>query len=209
MKGERAKAGFLRKLAPHIHLILPWLNCQDCSRLRGASRTWVLDRTLVRWMSGRSSIRSQFRSWRMMKLVLAPEWTDTFLALVIKHNYIPILPCSKKFIGATDYIDGISTEDVTHSIMRGIDFYRRPYLCVRYKYLNRSSRTHLLVIFQRYTNVPQTWCRVGSRSQPILGGYEGVCLDIAAQQTLLRNLCYALAGTGHHLTNTVTLKESS
>jgi hypothetical protein len=192
MKIQGDTISLLRKLIPYIHLLLPWLNCEDCSSLRCVSTTWGLERTLIQWVSGRAALSRDFRIWRVIKL--APEWADTFLAPVIRRNYIPILPCSKRFIGATDYIDGISAEDVTHSIMRGVDFYSRPYLCIRYKYPNKLSRAYMLVVFQRYTGVPQTWCRIGSSKQPILGGYEGVCLDIETQQTLLRNLCHILSG---------------
>ena len=69
---------------------------------------------------------------------------------------IPILEWDHKFLGGTDYIDRIRTNDMSNSIMCGIDCYRRFFISFRIEttYLDTKQKENTVqTIFQRYTNV--------------------------------------------------------
>ena len=128
---------------------------------------------------------------------------------------LPILPFQRKFIGGTDYIDGIHSTDLTAPIMVGVDCYRRPYIVIAYKCFGEKwiswngeerdfmgangSRRLVLTVFNRYTGLrgEGSWCKAGS------GSYSG-CPILLSSNTLLRkndkrlftkNICEFLAGS--------------
>ena len=128
---------------------------------------------------------------------------------------LPILPFQRKFIGGTDYIDGIRSTDLTAPIMVGVDCYRRPYIVIAYKCFGEKwiswngeerdfmgangSRRLVLTVFNRYTGLrgEGSWCKAGS------GSYSG-CPILLSSNTLLRkndkrlftkNICELLAGS--------------
>lgn len=128
---------------------------------------------------------------------------------------LPILPFQRKFVGGTEYIDGIRSTDLTAPIMVGVDCYRRPYIVIAYKCFGdkwiswngeerdfmgaNGSRRFVLTVFNRYTGVrgEGSWCKAGS------GSYSG-CPILLSSNTLLskndkrlftKNICELLAGT--------------
>ena len=72
-----------------------------------------------------------------------------------------VLKFQNRFIGWTDYMDGIKVGDVEDSIMIGVDRYRRPFITVR---VEGGDGRDVLCIFQRYT---------GEKSKMCLGVYGG------------------------------------
>ena len=127
---------------------------------------------------------------------------------------LPILPFQRKFVGGTDYIDGIRSTDLTAPIMVGVDCYRRPYIVIAYKCFGdkwiswdgeardfmgaNGSKRLVLTVFNRYTGLrgEGSWCKTGS------GSYSG-CPILLSSNTLLRkhdkrlftkNICELLAG---------------
>ena len=128
---------------------------------------------------------------------------------------LPILPFQRKFIGGTDYIDGIHSTDLTAPIMVGVDCYRRPYIVIAYKCFGdkwiswngeerdfmgaNGSRRFVLTVFKRYTGLRGEggWCKAGS------GSYSG-CPILLSSNTLLskddkrlftKNICELLTGS--------------
>lgn len=60
------------------------------------------------------------------------------------------LTYKEKFIGGTDYVDGIKPEDMNQSVMWGIDRGSRPYIAV--KYVCDKVSQGVTTFFQRYTD---------------------------------------------------------
>jgi len=112
---------------------------------------------------------------------------------------VPVLAFQDRFVGGTDYLDGICYTDLTQPIMIGVDRYRRPFLCVVYHDIDTDAQvsTYVLTVFQRYTDSPFMWCRIGCDTQWILGEHNDtyMSMSLAAKTTLLRNL-YRLLGGG-------------
>ena len=110
---------------------------------------------------------------------------------------LPILPFRRKFIGGTDYIDGICSTDLTAPIMIGVDCYRRPYIVIAYKCFGNKwiswdgnerdfmgangTKRLVLTVFNRYTGLrgEGSWCKAGS------GSYSG-CPILLSTNTLLK-----------------------
>ena len=68
---------------------------------------------------------------------------------------IPILEWDHKFVGGTDYIDSIREDDMSNSIMCGIDCYRRFFISFRIEttFLDtKQKKKTVQTIFQRYTD---------------------------------------------------------
>ena len=128
---------------------------------------------------------------------------------------LPILPFQRRFIGGTEYIDGIRSTDLTAPIMVGVDCYRRPYIVIAYKCFGEKwiswdgnerdfmgangSRRLVLTVFNRYTGLrgEGSWCKAGS------GSYSG-CPILLSSNTLLsknnkrlftKNICELLTGS--------------
>jgi len=175
--------------------------------LRQASAGCATDHALVQWLDHHKPLRQMLRKWtiRTAHAPLMPHLADTFVAPFVRHYDVPVLAFQDRFMGATDYLDGIRQSDLTHPIMIGIDVYRRLFLCVVYPHpvdedetgAARSdapaTTTYVLTVFQRYTNCPSTWCRIGCGPHPILGEHLDTCLSQAAKTVLMRNL-YRLLG---------------
>ena len=68
----------------------------------------------------------------------------------------PILEWKNKYLGATGYIDGITPEDLSSSVMIGKDNkYHRPFVTIRT--IDQNKRINITTLFQRYTNDKNTW----------------------------------------------------
>lgn len=71
---------------------------------------------------------------------------------------LPRLDLGKKR-GATDYIDFIRADDMSHSLMVGVDCYRRPFLAIKLKVMSDDKKETEIVgtIFQRYSDQDHDW----------------------------------------------------
>jgi len=82
----------------------------------------------------------------------------------------PILDLNGR-MGWTDYIDFLSSQDLTAPVMRGIDSYNRPFIALRYIVRNEDpakNRTCVETLFQRYTDDPIKWVKgTGSNGDQI------------------------------------------
>ena len=130
----------------------------------------------------RTPLFKAFRQWKSQTLYT--QWNRPGLN-VLTNIGIPILEYQATFMGATDYLDGITCNDLSHPIMIGRDFYNRGFITIRYRCLDNDwtfdGRTHplsqddnhCLILFQRYT-YSNSWCKAGpashSNSAPILYG---------------------------------------
>lgn len=71
---------------------------------------------------------------------------------------IPVLYCKKSFVGSTDYIDRIHKNELSYSIMIGIDYFNRVFIVFSTTIQNRNK---VEVLFQRYSNCKNTWSNSG------------------------------------------------
>jgi hypothetical protein len=71
----------------------------------------------------------------------------------------PVLQWQNRFRGTTNYIDGIRPNDMSDSVMRGIDPFERSYVAVRTKYVAGLEKTPdtVTVLFQRYSYTVRSW----------------------------------------------------
>jgi hypothetical protein len=73
------------------------------------------------------------------------------------HPNIPTLDLGNKQ-GNTAYIDFITLDDMTHSIMRGIDMYNRRFIVIK---MIINEITLMQTFFQRYTESEGFWMGAG------------------------------------------------
>lgn len=66
-------------------------------------------------------------------------------------------------MGHTDYIDFIKEEDVTESIMKGLDICRRPFMVVKAEVVDNKGKVWPVfeTFFQRYTDNTDLWMGCG------------------------------------------------
>ena len=90
----------------------------------------------------------------------------------IYYNNFPVLNVGKR-IGATDYIDFITKEEVTHPVMIGIDFFRRKFIVIKAIVDNKIC---IQTFFQRYSDDSELWMGANIRGNcyELLGTIGGV-----------------------------------
>ena len=116
---------------------------------------------------------------------------NTFLPMRIISK-LPIL-LYKSYFALGDYIDNIKYKDMNKPVMIGIDFWKRPFICIRYKYLvNGKERKHVLIIFQRFKGVKSNWVKAGHNAGPILH-FSQCLLNNEEQKILIKNICQLLS----------------
>jgi len=90
---------------------------------------------------------------------------------------LPLLDFKTSFLGFTDYLDNIQQNDLKFPIMRGIDYYQRHFIVIKYqilapirinKVLFEIDQTYLLTVFQRYSDSVSSWNKAGNYQGPIL-----------------------------------------
>lgn len=76
----------------------------------------------------------------------------------IMYDELPILDLGNRS-GHTDYIDFITTQEMSSSIMRGIDVYKRPFIAFKVKVIDANNVEQEMVstFFQRYTDDIYNW----------------------------------------------------
>mgnify|MGYP001313893519 CR=1 FL=1 len=73
-----------------------------------------------------------------------------------KFYLFPILKWKEEFLGGRGYIDNIYPNNLSSSIMIGIDCYTRPFVTIRTKKRNNNIRS-VIVLFQRYSDDTKSW----------------------------------------------------
>ena len=66
----------------------------------------------------------------------------------------PLLNFKNYYIGCTDYIDRVKHNDMISPIMIGIDYFKRPFISIRYLEDNKKK---VVTVFQRYTEDNNLW----------------------------------------------------
>ena len=76
----------------------------------------------------------------------------------LNHMVLPILDLKNR-IGQTDYIDFLMPEELTHSIMRGVDAYQRPFVAFKVQVQIEDKEPSEIVgtFFQRYSDNTDAW----------------------------------------------------
>ena len=75
---------------------------------------------------------------------------------VFSQMELPLLDLKLKS-GDTGYIDFISPEDMSHSIMRGTDMYGRPFVSLKIQAVQNEQDVHVGTFFQRYSDNFDDW----------------------------------------------------
>ena len=88
--------------------------------------------------------------------------------LISESEKHPILDLKNR-TGDTGYIDFITIAEVTSSIMRGIDRYKRKFIVLK---LILGGNIVLQTIFQRYSNLPYSWRGCGHGTPELLFGAD-------------------------------------
>ena len=92
-----------------------------------------------------------------------------------------------KYLGGTDYIDGILDSDLKSSLNFGIDPYKRPFVVIRYKKL-LSQKIDCLTIFQRYTDTKSCWVKHENTNDCILLKNTSTSLNTEEKNLLIKNI---------------------
>ena len=117
-----------------------------------------------------SLINSSFSSFSSMitEWVQKKKWIDVYIPSsiieVVGMNTLldaSFLQCKDEYIGFTGYIDRIQA--VEDSIMIGCDPYDRAFITIQTP--DSSGKNNVVVLFQRYSDVRDTWT-YGARSSP-------------------------------------------
>ena len=93
---------------------------------------------------------------------------------------LPKIRWESHFEGATQYIDGIRSDDLDeHPVMLGVDNYARPFVvfCAEHQVQGKKAA---VVLFQRYSDSAQTWAFAGHG--PLSGSLH--CENTAAMERL-------------------------
>jgi hypothetical protein len=73
---------------------------------------------------------------------------------------LPTLDLGNK-IGSTDYIDFVKIDDMLSNIMKGVDYYGRHFVSIKYWVTDTTDMTKpyqsVGTFFQRYSDDPDTW----------------------------------------------------
>ncbi len=164
---------------------------------------------IKREITNRLLLKCYFRRWKK---------NSSFINNITQNNFyksgraifnlpkllldLPTIKFNDKFIGATDYIDGIKSVDLNDSSVLGLDEYGRYFISIKYRCLEdewefngsiypiNSGMVHCLTVFQRYTG-GSSWCKAGyssmNNSSPILYG-SPTCLTNIDMKYFIRNI---------------------
>jgi len=83
------------------------------------------------------------------------ELTDILAANKIELKDIPVLDLGNRG-GSTDYIDFLSSDEMTAPIMQGIDKFNRRFMS--FNIVSQDGGRGVITAFQRYTNSDKPWC---------------------------------------------------
>ena len=88
------------------------------------------------------------------------------------------------FLGEDDFIDSIVPSDINFPIMIGFDYWKRPFIIIKYIFLGGDviqfqldynfdiNKDYLLVLFQRMSGFKNWWCKVNYNNGPLLIGKD-------------------------------------
>ena len=75
---------------------------------------------------------------------------------------IQVLPFNDRYIGSTDYIDGIYPLDMKYRVMIGVDRYKRPFISLK------IDEKNVQTFFQRYSDNTNCWSHGKIGSNPLV-----------------------------------------
>ena len=165
-----------------------YLCMHSVKQLRQMS-TGVYD-TTQKYYNQLTALRKAFDRWVRNKNVY--YFQDTFIPMFLV-KCLPHLTCQPRFIGDTDYIDGIGLEDIQHSISIGVDRFRRPFLVLAYQE-QASKRKHCLTVFQRYTDSKHGWVKSDGCYTGVILGNTPTYLDAQNKEQLINNIICLILG---------------
>ena len=115
----------------------------------------------------------------------------------------PILEWKNKYLGATGYIDGITPEDLSSSVMIGKDNkYHRPFVTIRT--IDQNKRINITTLFQRYTNDKNTWSHGKYNISFVSESGHFMTYGIIRHELLAMNICNLLNHRGYIMQNSYT-----
>jgi len=115
----------------------------------------------------------------------------------------PILEWNNKYLGETGYIDGITPEDLSSSVMIGKDKkYHRPFVTIRT--IDKEKIKNITTLFQRYTNEKKTWSHGNFCNGFITESGHFMNRGIIKHELLAINICNLLNNRGYIMQNSYT-----
>ena len=127
----------------------------------------------------------------LKKLKIINIFTGTFIPLSLISNF-ELLKFKRSFLNGTDYIDNIYQNEMSKPIMIGVDFYNRPFLCIKYYCESNFIDTindgdYVLTIFQRFTGDKQQWVKAGNNMGTLIN-WSSTLLDDFSKKMIVRNI---------------------
>lgn len=100
--------------------------------------------------------------------------------LITQWNTFPVFDIGQR-IGGTSYIDFIKDDEPQHPIMRGIDYYQRPFILIKAEIIDNNQKKWPVfeTFFQRYTDDTQLWMGCGHYGDQFLDTSGGLRQDQA------------------------------
>jgi len=115
----------------------------------------------------------------------------------------PILEWKNKYLGATGYINGITPEDLSSSVMVGKDKrYHRPFVTIRT--IDQNKRINITTLFQRYTNDKNTWSHGKYNISFVSESCHFMTHGIIRHELLAMNICNLLNNRGYLMQHSYT-----
>lgn len=169
--------------------IILFLNINELESLSYTHNNCELNRAVKPRIEKLRDCNKFFNNLKRHKIVKYFEGTFLPLNLV---NKLPIIDFQRRFVGATDYIDRIRFTDMPSPIMIGVDFYDRPFICIKYVASDEENEdismgAHILTVFQRYTDNKRGWTKAGTFNGPILMFNSGM-FNKVSKRTFIKNI---------------------
>ena len=142
-----------------------YLNMTDLQNVKLVNKELINNIYLEKEMCKKQIINKYFREWKHNMVYV--HFKDTFFPEKL-IRLLPVLSCKAEYIGGTDYIDCIKPKNLTNSIMVGVDFFRRPFITIKYKYQTKKERIGRITVFQRYSESKTQWVKCNHKGPLML-----------------------------------------
>jgi hypothetical protein len=142
----------------------------------------IHDSSDINLVNNKKVINKYFNELKLNTYIYTYFRKSFFPINIIKK--LPILLYKSNFRQG-DYIDNIKYNDMNFPIMIGIDDWKRLYLCIRYK---TNDKEHVVIFFQRFSNVKSEWVRAGHNTGPILN-FSNCLMNKESKRYLIKNIC--------------------
>jgi len=158
------------------------LNADDCLSLSLMNKTY--------YKALREKVREK-KKWEVISNIFPPVLLDIIgKERFLKGKYVK---WQDEWLGGTDYIDRISSDELDNNLCYGIDCYRRFFIFIKIKKIFQSlPRTDngqqeiytVLTIFKRYSDASSIVCNDNYYNNPLIDSYPTVS---GTQIQLLKN----------------------